>query len=682
MSVKDVIDNFLPNEKVADITQEFSDNSYWEWYPYISKFRYCKAFPVMLGYDPENLPSGFSEWFRIVHPEDREQVINSLRLLIKKQEPASFECRLRSQAWEWNWIHTRIRSCHESVGKKGIRLIGVNTRIDREKQFQADLELNKERLKMLLQSLNQGILLEDQDRKIIYANRFFKRMFGIPADLNITGLDCRMAAEESALLFKDPRGFVEGIDNCFNLGEPVFSQQLVLSDGRIFERDFLPIGGKSAEAGSYWIYRDVTDKNALEKKINEASEQNLLMAELGLRLISSDTSDQIFRFMFNQLKAILPGYAVIIVKAFDEQSSGIFDYQLPGNRLFSRVLELFGPDIKNRVFQMTPDTEYLYNPLMLNKVKGGLAELIAPLFPKSVVSQVKRLMPDRDVYTIGISFNNDYYGNINIIAPDKEYRLNKSLIEAITYQCALALSQLYGKEKLIDAREKAEEGNRMKSAFLANISHEIRTPMNGIVGFADLLRTPGLDESKKLRYINIINSNAELLLKLINDILDISRIESGDKSLINEKVNIDAVFSELTNMFELNRNGTELIFNNEQVPAVLADRVKLTQVLSNLVGNALKFTSRGVVKCSACIEGSDIRFSVEDTGSGITEKDQQVIFERFVQGKHKIWLSQSGAGLGLSIAKAYVEMMGGSIWFESTWGKGSTFYFTIPFRQA
>ena len=636
----------------------------------------------MLGYEAENFPSGFFGWFRIVHPEDREQIVVSLKQLIKKQEPVSFECRMRNQAGEWNWIHTRIRSCQKDIDKKNIRLIGVNTRIDREKEFQADLELNKERLRMLLQSLNQGILLEDQNRKIIYANKFFKKMFGIPADLNIAGLDCGMAAEESALLFKDPGGFAEGINICFNSSTPVFSQELVLADGRIFERDFLPVGGKSAEYGSFWIYRDVTDKKALEKKINEASEQNLLMAELGLRLISSETPDQIFRFMFNQLRTILPGYAIVIVKALDDQYSGIFDYQLPGNKLFTRVLELFGPDLKNRVFQMTPDTEYLYNPLMLNKVKGGLAELIAPLFSSSLVSQVKKLMPDRDVFTIGISFGDDYYGNINIIAPDREYRLNKSLIEAITYQCALALSQLYGKEKLIGAREKAEEGSRMKSAFLANISHEIRTPMNGIVGFADLLRTPGLDESKKLRYIDIINSNAELLLKLINDILDISRIESGEKSLINEKVNIDAVFSELNNMFELNRNGVELIFNNEQVPAVLTDRVKLTQVLSNLVGNALKFTSRGFVKCSARIAGSDIRFSVEDSGSGITEKDQQIIFERFVQGKHKIWLSQSGAGLGLSIAKAYVEMMGGSIWFESIWGKGSTFYFTIPFRQA
>lgn len=455
-----------------------------------------------------------------------------------------------------------------------------------------------------------------------------------------------------------------------------------MADGRIFERDYLPVGGRSNEFGSFWLYRDVTEKKAYEKKISEVSEQNLLMAEMGMRLISSETPDQVFRYLFSQLRSLLPEFAVIIVKTLDTQTAGVFDYTFPDKSEFTKIPELLGPVLKKKVFRLIPDTAYLYNPQSLGKVKGGAAELIKPLFPLVLVRQVKRLLATNDVYTIGISVRNAYFGNVNIIAPEGEYKLNRSFIEAFVYQCAIALSQLYKQQELVAAREKAEEGNRLKTAFLANISHEIRTPMNGIVGFADLLKTPGLDSNRRDRYVDTINNSAKVLLGLINDILDISRIESGDKSVLSEEVNIETVFIELNDMFELNKKDVDLIFSPGDIPRLLTDRLKLTQVLTNLIGNALKFTSSGYVRCYAGLKGDMIRFCIEDTGSGIKEDDQKIFFERFVQGEHKVWNSLRGAGLGLSITKAYVEMMGGSIWFESEWGKGSKFYFSIPYKPA
>lgn len=189
MSREKTDNNYLHNETVAEIAGGFSGNSYWEWFPYIGKFRYCRDFPGMLGYCAGDLPTSFSGWLRIVHPEERRQVASSLKQLIRRKEPVSYECRFKSQSGDWKWIHTRIRSFENGGDAKSIRLMGVNTSIDREKQFEADLDLSKKRLDLLLQCIRQGILLEDHNRKIIYANRFFRKMFGIPDDLNVAGID-------------------------------------------------------------------------------------------------------------------------------------------------------------------------------------------------------------------------------------------------------------------------------------------------------------------------------------------------------------------------------------------------------------------------------------------------------------------------------------------------------------
>ena len=237
-------------------------------------------------------------------------------------------------------------------------------------------------------------------------------------------------------------------------------------------------------------------------------------------------------------------------------------------------------------------------------------------------------------------------------------------------------------KELLIAKEKAEESDRLKSAFLANMSHEIRTPMNSIVGFASLLKGKLPDEERKEKYLEIITSNADHLLRLINDIIDISKIESGDIDLHEETVDIQKLFEELLKMFFDRKPEVEIRFLTASVPDIICDRVKLSQVLTNLLGNAIKFTSQGYVEYSVKIEGDRLVFRVEDTGSGVLEEMKELIFDRFAQGDNSASMSRGGTGLGLAIAKAYVEKMGGSIWVDSLPGKGSTFCFSIPFVPA
>jgi PAS domain S-box-containing protein len=265
-------------------------------------------------------------------------------------------------------------------------------------------------------------------------------------------------------------------------------------------------------------------------------------------------------------------------------------------------------------------------------------------------------------------------------------------------QCLIAAIDItdlkLAEKELIKAKEQAEEGDRLKTAFLANMSHEIRTPMNGIMGFASLLKEPGLTGGQQQEFIKIIESSGTRMLNLINDIIDISKIEAGLMNLNISESNINEQVEYIYTFFkpEVARKGIELSYKLA-LPAkqaiIRTDREKIYAILTNLVKNAIKFTSEGSIdfgyNVKKGISGSDpeqpgeIEFFVKDTGIGIPKDRQAPIFDRFIQADIADKLALQGAGLGLSISKAYIEMLGGKIRVESEPGEGSVFYFTIPY---
>jgi hypothetical protein len=241
-------------------------------------------------------------------------------------------------------------------------------------------------------------------------------------------------------------------------------------------------------------------------------------------------------------------------------------------------------------------------------------------------------------------------------------------------------------EELIKAKEKAEENDRLKTAFLANISHEIRTPLNGTFGFSELLRTPGLTEELKETYINIIEQSGQRMLNVINDIVDISRIESRQMEIHIQETNLNKVLKDLAASFAPEANEKKLLLSAE-VPSIWenflikTDRGKLIQVISNLIKNAIKFTHSGAVSFGYLPNGKTLRFFVKDSGVGIPDSQIKLIFERFSQGSTSLTRAYEGFGLGLPISKALIEMLGGTIWVDSKPGEGSTFYFEIPISE-
>ena len=241
-------------------------------------------------------------------------------------------------------------------------------------------------------------------------------------------------------------------------------------------------------------------------------------------------------------------------------------------------------------------------------------------------------------------------------------------------------------EELILAKEKAEESDRLKLAFLANMSHEIRTPMNGILGFTELLKSPNLSTEEQQEYVGIIEKSGIRMLNIINDIISISKVESGQVEVVFSETNINEQIEYLHTFFkpEAKQKGIQLFIKNALPPekaVINTDCEKVYAILTNLVKNAIKFTDSGSIEFGYLKKGNYLEFFVKDTGLGISDSQQKIVFERFRQANDSISRSHEGSGLGLAISKAYVEMLGGKIWVESREGKGSSFYFTIPFDK-
>jgi len=238
-------------------------------------------------------------------------------------------------------------------------------------------------------------------------------------------------------------------------------------------------------------------------------------------------------------------------------------------------------------------------------------------------------------------------------------------------------------EELIVAKERAEESDRLKTAFLQNMSHEIRTPLNGIIGFSDLLNSENITKAEIKSYTTIITQSGKRLMEIINNILDISRIQTGQIKIEQKIISVNSLFADLLSFFSP-LAGTKNI--NMRCPnldgkgiIIYTDELKLHQILVNLINNAIKFTKSGNIDFGCEEEENFVKFYVKDTGIGIPKELFEKIFDRFVQVEKSLTRDYEGAGLGLAISRGFVELLGGKIWVESEIGKSTTFYFNLPY---
>ncbi len=258
------------------------------------------------------------------------------------------------------------------------------------------------------------------------------------------------------------------------------------------------------------------------------------------------------------------------------------------------------------------------------------------------------------------------------------------LLEFVADQISTTIQRKKVENDLKDALIKAQEADRLKSSFLANMSHEIRTPMNGIIGFSELFVQPNLSNEERSKYAKVVINSSKQLLSIVNDILDISKIEAGVVELNYESVNINKLLNEIYIFYKAKDSNLELhcvkgLGNHASVIEI--DKTKLNQVLTNLLSNAFKFTDKGSIEFGYELINNNLQFYVKDTGVGIEEALQEKIFDRFIQANQDLNKKLQGTGLGLAISKKFVELFGGTIWLTSS-SEGSTIYFTIPYLKS
>ena len=404
-------------------------------------------------------------------------------------------------------------------------------------------------------------------------------------------------------------------------------------------------------------------------------------------VVSGDEGEMIFSLM----SAETP-YRIIV----QEMNEGVVTLSANGiilycNQRFSEILAVPSKKIVGSSFsRFVVDTDQtIFNNLFMKGLQ------------RKTDGEIKCLSAENRIIYTNLLFSPlppDLLGDICIMAADisklklKETELflaNETLEKRILERTKIltdTLEVLKNKnEEFLVSKEKAEESERLKSAFLANISHEIRTPMNGILGFASLLEDPDLTGEKQQQYIQIIEKSGIRMLNIINDIIEISKIESGMMKINIKESDIKEQMEYIYTFFkpEVEAKGMKLIFRST-LPAkeaiIQTDREKLFAILTNLVKNAIKYSNEGTIEFGydRVTNGDDsLQFYVKDTGTGIPKDRQEAIFERFIQADITDTRTQQGAGLGLAITKAYVDMLGGKIWVESKEGKGSTFYFTL-----
>ncbi|GEM_PF-6283549 len=377
------------------------------------------------------------------------------------------------------------------------------------------------------------------------------------------------------------------------------------------------------------------------------------------------------------------------------------------NRVDQRTRQLSISEEKYRqLFDLANDAIFLWELGSDNKISGCLQmNKAAEEMTGFTMDDLSRLNPfellsnhyspdERKAYEAGFVADSyvmkaEFNTKKGIIPMEVHSRMFELQDKQVVYAIVRDISERKAYEqKLIDAHNQAVESEKLKSAFLANMSHEIRTPMNAIVGFSELLNHSEQDPIDVKMYANIIFKNSMHLLNLIDDIVDYSKIEANQVSIVNCTININELISDLSvNMISILHNASKShidVLTHTPLPkdkaAMLVDGTRLRQVLSNLINNSIKFTYEGFIELGyELMENKIIQFFVRDTGIGIAKENQQRIFDRFVQVRDSKKLHPGGTGLGLAICSNLIEKMGGALYLESLPGEGTTFFIKLPF---
>jgi PAS domain S-box-containing protein len=501
----------------------------------------------------------------------------------------------------------------------------------RRRKAEKELFESEDRYRVLIENQGEGVAIVDLEENFVFVNRAAEEMFGVSAgklvNRNISEFvttdDFRKIASETSKRSNSEKSTYEiNIKTADGI-----SRTLLVTATPQFKDDGIL-------TGTFGVFRDITDRKRLLEKITESEAYYRTLIDISPDGIITTDMEGTIIFCSN--------------KTYD-----IFGLTYGSQVVGRSILEFVHPDSHR---------------IIMERISDVLNGQVTP-----ETREFKLLKADGSVFWGELS--SSPLPNPN----------NDSL--SLMIICRDISGRKHAEEELIRSRDKAEESDRLKTAFLHNISHEIRTPMNAINGFSALLSEPDLDRESQQSFIDIITHNSNQLLSVVSDIIEISNIEAGLIKMNKKEIRLNATLSSIFESFQLKADEKGLKFKYscglpDDLAFIITDSEKLNQVLSNILGNAFKFTQEGTIDLHYELKNGFLEFTVADTGIGIAPELHSKIFERFYQVDNAMVRQYEGTGLGLSISKAYVEIMGGSIWTESVQGEGSVFCFTVPYSKS
>lgn len=597
----------------------------------------------IFGCSPEDVLNDFTPIAKVIHPEDAARVIADIEFSAENLSYFTCEFRVNIPGRSTQWIYSK--STPEKLPDGSITWYGFNVNITKLKRIEVELLKAKEKAEE-----SERNLLEAQKtahighwewnlikQKLVWSDEIFN-IFGVNKEtfeVSAENFEKTIHPDDlNEFLNKREKGLSK--DNVINL-----DHRIIRPNGEIrfvHEHSKIIRDNNGKNISVFGTVQDITEQKNTEKELQKAKEK----AEKSESLIQ------------------------LIINNFPNANATLLDKNL------------------NIIF--TGGSEYLkygFSPIDLKN--KHISEILSKdNYDKLMINIEKAIKGESSNYEVEYKDNIFY---MNYVTPVKinEDEVSSFLIANINIT-DLKQTQF----DLIKAKEKAEESDRLKSAFLANMSHEIRTPMNGILGFADLLKSPKLSGEKQLDYIKIIEESGNRMLNIINDIINISKVEAGLMEVSISETDINEQMNYIYSFFkpEVEGKGLKLIMNKllpNDKAIIRTDSQKLNSILTNLLKNAVKFTTEGYIEIGYTKKSKFLEFFVKDTGIGILSHQKELVFERFRQGSEQLNRKYEGSGLGLSISKAYVEMMGGKIWIKkdsegNSNEKGSEFYFTLPYN--
>ncbi len=711
------------SEERLQLALEASDLGLWDWNITNDKIYRDWRWLKMLGYENQEIAEDLQAFWELVHPEDTSTVNSALNSHLQGTIPVyEVEFRMRCAGGEWKWIQSRGQICERDIWGAPLRMTGTHKDINERKILERELALREARLNAFFTSAPVGMAILDHQLRFVQINELLAGINGLPQKEHIGKTICSMIPQITPMV-------TPLYEQVFAKGQSILNVEvssLSLNHPEIirhFLTSYFPIPGEDDRpSGVGAVIVEITDRKNAEIELQESAERERAIAKVIQRMRQTLDLETIFAATTQELRHVLNCDRVVVYR-FHPDGNGEFVSESVGSDWISLIeahqnnpyLTQNALEDNHCMMKILGNTDQSTQDPYLQANQGGVysqgtsfrcvSDIYKAEFHPSYINLLERFQAKAYI-TVPIFCGHQLWGllaSYQNSAPRQWKTEEINIAVQIGNQLGVALQQVQllaqtqsQSQELQAAAIAADAANRAKSEFLANMSHELRTPLNAILGFTQVMSHESSLSTEHQQNLAIINRAGEHLLNLINDILEMSKIEAGRTTLNVNSFDLFRLLASLEEMlrFRAASKNLQMIFTySADLPQyVQTDESKLLQVLLNLLGNAIKFTQTGSVTLQVSVVNDQqhktndqrqltLYFEVIDTGLGISPKEIDLLFEAFGQteaGRK----SQQGTGLGLAISRKYIQLMGGDIAVISRLGEGSRFAFHIQISLA